>query len=732
MKLTDTEILYTVEQEIQNSQGVAGDDISQDRSKAMDYYNGDMTEYLDVEEDRTNVVSRDVLDTVESVLPSMIKIFYDQDNIVDFQPVGPEDEPQAEQETAVVRHIFLEENEGFLNLYTFLKDALLSKNGIMKVCWVEDEWEREEYKGLDLVEVDSLLADQTREIEIEDYDATDQQNISITIKTRRREGHVEVMPTPPEEFGISRGAVSPDPGAATFSFHRKKTTTGELIEAGYDRDKIESLPFDDDQIGTDERLARYMHTDEQLGADNFNKVARPVWITEAYLKLDVKDDGIGILHKVTLAASNANFQASGAVLLDKEEVDAVPFFSASPVLRTHAFSGLSLADLVMDIQEIRTILLRAIVDNTLQTANQRTAANDNVVIDDLMTSRPGGIVRTKGKTPPGQNLMPIPQPQLPQQAFGLMELLEDTVKQRTGVGDEVQGLDTSALSNVNTGVIMAALEQSRMRIELMTRIIAEIGLKPLFRRIHELTKKNNTKPMAMKLKNEWVQIKPQSWRERTDVKVNVGIGRDSKAHKLAMLGNVYQQQLTLIQQGAPLVTPLNVYNTLTSMAKIAGVDSQAAWTDPTPAMQAAEAAKNQPPPPDPAMMQLQMMDKHKQADLQLESQKHQDTMQLKSLELQQKDQEGQRKAETEVGKNALQLEKTRVDEQSEVINAEANAAQAVLSAELKRQDQAWKQTHDEMKLELEKYKADLQALTALIKDAGNDKTLSYLEGEVNE
>src|SRR5262249_12949952 len=68
---------------------------------------------------------------------------------VEFHPVGEEDVAAAEQETDYVNHVFMQKNPGFLILYSFIKDALLSKVGIVKVWWEEEEREqRETFYGL--------------------------------------------------------------------------------------------------------------------------------------------------------------------------------------------------------------------------------------------------------------------------------------------------------------------------------------------------------------------------------------------------------------------------------------------------------------------------------------------------------------------------------------------------------------------------------------------------------
>jgi hypothetical protein len=118
--------------------------LSSDRSDAMDYYLGDMSKDMPAAEGRSQAVSTDVADTIEGLMPSLMDIFCGSDEVVRFEPVGPEDEEAAQQETDYVNHVFMQQNPGFMVLYSFIKDALLQKNGIVKVWW--EEGEQEEYE----------------------------------------------------------------------------------------------------------------------------------------------------------------------------------------------------------------------------------------------------------------------------------------------------------------------------------------------------------------------------------------------------------------------------------------------------------------------------------------------------------------------------------------------------------------------------------------------------------
>ena len=120
-----------------------------ERERNDRYYMGDVEMDLPAQEGRSSAVSTDVADTIEGLMPHLMDIFAGSDEVVRFEPGGPEDEKAAQQETDYVNHVFMQQNPGFMVLYTFIKDALLSKNGIVKVWWeTREEEEKETYYDL--------------------------------------------------------------------------------------------------------------------------------------------------------------------------------------------------------------------------------------------------------------------------------------------------------------------------------------------------------------------------------------------------------------------------------------------------------------------------------------------------------------------------------------------------------------------------------------------------------
>lgn len=163
MKLQDVELVARIEQEESLAYGVNDSQLSNERAEAIDYYLGEP--FGNEVEGRSQVVSYDVQDTIESALPQLLKVFVAGDKVVTFDPKGPEDQEAADQETDYINHVVMEKNEGFKVFYVWFKDALLSKNGYVKVYSESyEETEEYEYKGLTEGQLAMLASDEKTEV----------------------------------------------------------------------------------------------------------------------------------------------------------------------------------------------------------------------------------------------------------------------------------------------------------------------------------------------------------------------------------------------------------------------------------------------------------------------------------------------------------------------------------------------------------------------------------------
>ena len=571
------EILRVLANEIHSASGYIGGELVARRKKSLEYYLG--MPLGNEQEGRSQVISNDVLDTVESLMPSLMKIFTAGENVFECEGVGPEDEEMARQCSDYLNHIFYKENNGFIALYSAFKDALIQKNGILKVFWDNSQkTEREEYTRLtddefnDLVDNAEVKVSAHTEYEepITDDRGKEIDKVKlhdVVIHRTKLYGKVTIEPVPPEEFLIERRCKSIE--TANFICHRTQKTKTELVEMGYDQELVDSLPTGDTDYYTEDKFVRHQNVDFSHGQTDGDESTQDVLIHESYIRMDVDGDGKAELLKITTAGEATK-------LLDIEEVDNMPFISMTPVIMPHRFHGRSIAELVEDIQLIKSTVMRQMLDNMYLTNNNRIAIQDGqVAMDDLLTNRPGGIVRTKQ---PPQNVMQVMTAQpITEQASGLLNYLDSVREARSGVTKSSQGLQTDSLNTDTATGMNQVLTQSQMRMELIARTFAETGVKDLGIKIFELLCKYQQKEKLVRIRGEFVPMAPYEWRNRVNLSVKVGLGTGSKEQQLILLNGILQRQLQAIQLQqnvyGPVVNLKNIYSTLQKLVENAGLGS---------------------------------------------------------------------------------------------------------------------------------------------------------------
>jgi hypothetical protein len=724
--LTEDELKALVEAEMRQSLGYSSSKLSQARQKSMYYYLGMAVGDLAPPEvdGRSSVVSTDVRDTIESMMPQLMVTFVGSDTVAEFEATKPGDEQKAEQATEYVNYLFYKKNNGHRIAYTWMKDALLQKNGIVKVWWdTRNEETREEYRGLSEVELTQLMEDDEVKItehstsvdeddqeqrqqamdqlmqqlqslpQLPEYqphppqvqaqvDAIHQQIAQIqaqppklvydvVCKRTKTDGKVCIENVPPEEFLIARNAK--DIETASFVAHRVQRSRSELKSMGY-KNVDELTSQDGDQAVNSERVQRLSYNDENAYADDNgdgDKSQDLIWVVEAYIRCDFDGDGIAELRKVTMA---------GNTLLDNEPVDAIPFVSITPVPLPHQFFGLSVADLAMESQKTKTSILRSQLDNMYLAVNGRYfAVEGQVNLDDLLTSRPGGVVRVKQIGAAGRLDQGAPDIG---NSMQMMEYMQQDLENKTGWTRYSQGNDSGSLNDTATGVNVIT-NRADMRLDLIARNFSE-GYVDLFKLILKLVCQYQQKEQIVKLTGGWVPIDPREWSNQFDVCINVGIGmgnKDQKIQHLTMLGQVQAQGLEI-----GIATPDNIYHAATELSKQLGFkNADKFFTDPS------KTPPQQKPDPEQAKAQAQM---------QIEQAKLQSSTQLKQMELQHNAQLDQAKRDHE-----LQLETARMQMQAQVDanRQQVEADQKTLESQQQAQLDALKeqQKTDQLRMQLE-------------------------------
>jgi len=660
-----------LESEIDNSLGFIETETTDERRKALQYYNREA--YGNEVEGRSSIVTGEVAEVVDGALPQLLRVFTQSDEMVRFEPKGAGDEEKAKQATEYVNWVLNHDNQGVILFHNWFKDALLQKNGIVKVYWDEQtDVTKEKYENLNEEELTMLMSDPEVEVVSQDMEEVMPESIdpmtgmvippvvsySVKLKRTKKNGKVIVENVPPEEFLISKKARTI--GDAPFVAHRKLTTRSELVAMGFDKEKVANLPSYSDLTYSEERVARFDRgemPDEQASLDHS---MQDVEVMECYLKVDMDDDGIAELRKIVYA---------GQEILDNEEVDFVPFASICPIPMPHKFFGHSLADRATDLQLIKSTVTRQILDNLYLTNNARMGVVEGQVnLDDMLTVTAGGVVRIKNPNA----IVPLTVPPTASQSFPMLQYLDSVQSKRTGVNDAQQGLDPNILQNTTATAVAAMQSAAAGKIEMIARIFAETGVKDLFEKILHLLCKYQDKARVIRLRGKYVSIDPREWVNGFDISINVGLGTGNKQEQMAMVAMVLQKQEQILgTQGFnnPLVTLTQYRETLGRFIEAAGYKDSSEFFKEIPPELEQQIANPQPQqaPVDPA---VQAYMAQAQAQMQIDQAKAQQEMALAQQKAESDLMLQQQKAQAEI---QLKREKAMADLELKTAEFQAEA-----------------------------------------------------------
>jgi hypothetical protein len=625
--MDDAELQSIINGELTDAVSYIDSDISPIRAKGTEYYRGDP--FGNEEDGRSQVVAMEVRDTVSAMMPSLMRVFFSSENVVEYVPRGPEDEAGAQQATDYANYVFSADNNGFMQSYAIFKDALVRKCGIAKYWWEETAEVRiEDYSGLDDATVQMLMAEDAEVKIVVSYpdpavsqDALAQAAVmaqaagmpepmapmlhDVQIKRVLRDGRIRVMAVPPEELIIDRRARSFE--EAGVIAHRQMLTVGELLQMGYEMEEIEPNISSTDLDTNDEYLARQPLSTTMGSNDSMNPMQRRLLYVEAYLRVDYDGDGLPELRKVCCMGSSykmvRNLPASYIPFVD---------FPFDPEPHTSPIEAMSVFDITHDIQEIKSQVLRNTLDSLAQSIHPRTAVVEGQVnIDDVLNNETGAVIRMRA---PGM-VQPLSQPFVGQAGYSMLEYMDQVKEDRTGMSKAAMGLNADALQSSTKAAVAATISASQSRLELTARIMAE-GMKKLFKGILFLLTTHQDKPRMVRLRNQWVQIDPRAWDASMDVSVNIGLGGGDVNDRLQTLTMISQMQKAIIDQYGlmnPLVTPQMYSRTLQKMVELSGFKDASQYFNQIPAD---FQIPQEPPKPTPEEVLAQVQAESIQADIQ--------------------------------------------------------------------------------------------------------------------
>lgn len=726
-ELTDEDIQSIIRAELADAVDYYESEISPDRADATKFYKGEP--FGDEEDGRSQVVSTDVRDTVLSILPSLMRIFCGPKRPVEFRPRGPEDEEAAAQRTDTVAYVIMEDNEGFKHYYTAFKDALIRRYAIFKWWWDESiEVHNETYTGL--LEEQVLSLEQDEEITDIQYEPdgeidapsdglmpstllqqpepeamgpegtppmpiAGQKVPTYTVRVRRERpvNKAKFCVVPGEEFLTNREATGLRPGQFRIITHQREVTRSELVAMGYDKDFIDEHDGASFRFQTSEEfLERRPEVRLKGQTPAYNEDLAVTLYGEHLLPLDRDRDGIAELTKVCTIGDDF-------FVVKVEDAPEVNFSILCPDPEAHELFGLSIYDLVKQIQRIKSAVQRAMLDSLRQSIDPRVAAwSDYVDIDDLMNQELGGVVRTDRA--PQEVLMPFATDFVGREALGVLDYFDKVAESSTGRTRGSQGLDADAMQSTTKAAISAQLSAAQQRIELIARIFAEVsGFRDLFMGIQRLLLRHQDVPRTIKLRNKWVEVDPRTWNAPMDTCVTLALGQGAPEDQVAFLNGILTKQEQVLQTIGPnpSVDYARYFKTLRRAAEIAGYydadtffgELPPDWAPPPP-----------PEKPDPALIVAQT-----------EQQKAANTVQIEQMRL------------------AFEREKLLLQTETDRMKIEADMQVRILDIEAKngaqieeaRVQQAIEETRSRTEVNIRRMEAQIEQATRSFEAEQNAK-----------
>lgn len=693
----EDDLLTLCRAEMQRAIGFENDqELIDDRERALNYIKGDMKKDIPNLPNRSKAVSTDLNDAIETTLPDLLEIFIGGDDVVAFIPQKPEDMDAAEQETAYLNQVVFQDNPGFDNFYTAFKDALTLKTGIWAFEWKQDVEEcEEEFTGKNVAE----LMDCTKQGKIsgvkpdQDGPVTPDTTFSFTLNYTKDNSQEKIWTIAPDDFAVGIDTISLND--ATYICQRSRPRVQDLIADGYERAKVEELPtyVDENTVIQRSRDTAGEHTTGGKNVDDTPGDLRQVEIRKHHIRQLGKDGKLEIWAVVS--------DAQCTIELSREKVTRIRYAAITPYKTPHRFYGRSLADMLFDVQRIKTMLLRMLLDAGYFAQNQRaeidmSKAND-FTISDYLRNEPGVPIRVKA----GGAINPVSAANLNFNVYEALEYFSTVSESRTGVVRNAQGLNPDTLHDTAKGAL-TLIAAAQKRIKMIARIFAETGVKDLYLGVHADIRENARASKIAQLLGKWVPVDPTTWAERNMMTVSVGLGASGKEMDIAAMGQIISLQKDAVEaQGGtngPLVTEENLFNSATTMAKKLGVKNPTAYfTDPA-------NAPPQQPKPNPEMAKVQgqqaLAQQQMQIDQQTNAQKLQSEMALAKFKAQtqaavttqQNQLEHERMLAQQQGQMALEGVKIASAERIAIavarINAEGKIAAAQASAKLSNGSQA--------------------------------------------
>ncbi len=580
-KMKNEEIRGILAQELAMAQGGDFDELETHREEALQYFKGDARG--DEISGRSSIQSLDVSDMVEAILSEMLPSFT-KETLISFEPSSEEDEEQADLESKFVQHM-VERSGGYINISEAVKDALMMRNGILKV-WVEEKRKVKRIK-LESSTVEEFAAvtqpEDNVQIDINSFDEDEFGLISATVVKTIQMRELRVDAVPPENFLYSGEHDSILLDGIRAVNERWILTRTELKEMYPDKSAlIDDLPALETTLDGASHRRKETNVGQELSAIDSTMAAIETWDT--YILIDADGDGIAELQRIHWVDHEDG-------ILMMEDAEWVPYASGSPFIWPHRFTGQSMHDKLKPVQDAKTFTLRQMLDNVNQANNTRWILNPNSVdVESFLNSRPGGVAFARDPNA----AVPIQHNPIVGESVAVLDYLDKVRTERGGASlDMLNPSFQLAAKSVGDQGLDQQMTAKEKLVGMITRNLAETILKGMYMLVHKTLREYLPGQLTAKLNGNWAETDPSQWPERKHVMVNIGMTAGERREKAQALSILAQSQMAALQLGMDdeLVTKANLYNTQIDWSRTTGLDfPEQYWTDPN-SQEAQQAAQ---------------------------------------------------------------------------------------------------------------------------------------------
>jgi hypothetical protein len=614
--LPDEDLLALLRREEQAAAGVQDSLLSAIRAEALAYY--DRQPIGGEEEGRSQVVTSEFADVIESLMPGLMRVFTGTADLATFSPLSPGQERWATEASEYVPHVLMRQNDGFRIISTLLKDALMYRLSGVSV----DVESVEETTVLPLDElpddaIDLIVAEAEAQGTAVSLEAAEGSELRIS-QSRKR---VIVESIAPEDIRFSPAARNED--KASFLGFIKRTSSSELAELGLAADEIADLRSERGLSAEEAQRNDGVVEDDARTDDDDSE--RPIWLVVAYIRADADGDGVSEFLRVVYAHAGGT---AGRIIERTPWEGPASIALATPILMPHTLIGRSLFDQTKDLQQLGSVLTRGLLDNLYLVNQPRPVVSDQVNIDSLIDWAPGSPIRLKpGARPSDNHVTWLQVPNVTGGALAALEHFATVRENRTGVSRYNQGLDAESL-NKTLGGLDRIMSASQQRQDLIARVFAETAIKRLYRLVYRAIKRAASGPVSWWAgpSRGFATCDPSRWPDELDLAIDVvGIGnREQAIGHLSMVGTL-QEKLIALQGGntnGPFVTAANVAGAAQKLSEILGYKTPGLFFQPPERLAALPAP---PSPIDPALAaaeaQLQIQHQAALADIEIKREK---------------------------------------------------------------------------------------------------------------